>query len=53
MAEQLGKKETVSIQELLLSQAYEMSALVSLLEKKGLLTRAEIIEEIKSMRNHE
>jgi len=50
MAEQ-NKKESVSIQELLLSQAYEMSALVSVLEKKGLLTRAEIIEEIKSMRN--
>lgn len=50
MAEQLDKRETVSIQELLLSQAYEMSALVSLLEKKGILTRDEIVEEIKRLR---
>ena len=32
-------------------QSYEIAALVSLLEKKGLLTKAEIIEEIKNMRD--
>jgi hypothetical protein len=30
---------------------YEMMALVTLLEKKGILSRAEIIEEIMTERN--
>jgi hypothetical protein len=50
MAEQLDKKESVSVEELLISQSYEIAAIVSLLEKKGLLTREEIIEEIKKLR---
>ena len=50
MAEKLDKKETVSVEELLISQSYEIGAIVSLLEKKCLLTREEIIEEIKRLR---
>lgn len=50
MAESLPKEETVTIEELVLSHAYEMSALVGLLEKKGILTRDELIESIMELR---
>lgn len=50
MAKKLGNKETVMLEEVIVSQSYEIAAIVSLLEKKGLLTRVEIIEEIKSLR---
>lgn len=51
MAEQLGNEEVVSIEEIVVSHAYEMMALVTLLERKGILSREEIIEEIKALRN--
>lgn len=51
MAGQLPKEEMVTMEELVVSHAYEMMALVTLLEKKGILSRAEIIEEIKSLRD--
>jgi hypothetical protein len=51
MAEQLGSEEIVTMEELVVSHAYEMMALVTLLERKGILSRAEIIEEIKSLRD--
>jgi hypothetical protein len=50
MAEKLGNEQVVTVEELLLSQSYEIAALVSLLEKKGIFTRDEIIAEIKSLR---
>lgn len=51
MAEKLGDDEVVSIEEVVVSHAYEMMALVTILEKKGILTRTEILEEIKNMRS--
>jgi hypothetical protein len=46
MGEKLDRKDAVTLEELAISQSYEIAAIVSLLEKKGLLTREEIIEEI-------
>ena len=50
MAEKLERKETVTVEELSLSNSFEIAALVSVLERKGILTSEEIIEEIKIMR---
>jgi len=50
MAEKLADEEVVSIEEVVVSHAFEMMALITLLEKKGILNRAEILEEIKKMR---
>jgi len=47
MAEKLGNEEVVSIEEVVVSHAFEMMALITLLVKKGILPRAEILEEIK------
>lgn len=50
MANQLDKNETVTVEELLISQSYEIAAIESLLEKKGIITKDEILEEIKRLR---
>ncbi|MFI5304981.1 MAG: hypothetical protein ACHQYP_09335 [Nitrospiria bacterium] len=47
MAEKIDKKETVSLEELVVSQMWEMQALYNLLEKKGLITKLELLEEMK------
>lgn len=49
MATDLQKEQTVSVHELLLSQAYEINALVNVLEKKGILTKKEILDEIRRL----
>jgi hypothetical protein len=50
MAEQLPKEQMVSIEELVISHSYEMIALITVLEKKGVLKREEVIEVIKELR---
>lgn len=51
MAEQLPQEQTVTIEELVISHSYEMLALITVLEKKGILTRHEVIEVIKELKN--
>jgi hypothetical protein len=46
MAEQLPKEQIVIMEELVISHSYEMLALITVLEKKGILARQEVIEEI-------
>ena len=49
MAEKQDTDEFVSYGEALMSQVFTLDALVNILENKGLITRQEIIEEIKSL----
>jgi hypothetical protein len=53
MAEKLPQEQMVSLEELVVSHAYEMVALITILEKKGILNRSEIIEEIKALKTME
>ncbi len=50
MAERLEQRETVKVEELVLAQAYEIAALVELLEEKGIITRAEMLDRIGRLR---
>ena len=50
MAEVLDPKELVTLQELAVSNAFEIAALVSVLERKGVITRAEVVEEIATQK---
>ncbi len=45
-----AKRETVSVEDLALSNAYQLEAMINVLERKGLLTKAEVLEELKGMR---
>ena len=49
MAEKLSDDEVVSLDEVVVSHAYEMMALITVLENKGILSRSEILEEIKKL----
>ena len=44
MVEKLDPKETVSFEELFTSNVVEQEALVNLLEKKGIIGKAELLE---------
>jgi len=51
MAEQIPNDQMVSFEELVISHSYEMVALITVLEKKGLLTRQEILDAIKEIKD--
>ena len=40
-------RETVPLEEVVMSNVYSQEAIVNLLEKKGLLTKKEVLEEMK------
>ncbi len=49
MAERLDPNEIVTLEELALSSMWEMAALVEVLEKKGLLTKQDILDAIRDL----
>ena len=49
MAKNLDLKEMVSIEDIAVSNMWEIAALVELLEKKGVLTRKEVLEMIRTL----
>jgi len=51
MGEKLEPRETVSLEELFLSNVYTQEALINLLEKKGVISKAELLDEIKKIRD--
>jgi hypothetical protein len=50
LARKLDPKEIVTFEELLVSSMFEQDALVNLLERKGLITKAELLDEIKALK---
>jgi hypothetical protein len=51
MGEKLDQKKTVSFEEVLMSNVIEQEALINLLEKKGIISKAELLKEIKNLRD--
>jgi len=47
----IADNQDVTLEDLVINHAYEMVGLITVLEKKGILTRAEIIEEIKNLKH--
>jgi hypothetical protein len=47
MAEKLDPNEVVDLQELLMSGIIQSEALINLLDRKGIITKREILEEMK------
>ncbi|MFZ4589391.1 MAG: hypothetical protein ACOYN6_00205 [Ignavibacteria bacterium] len=40
-------KKSVTVEDIVLSNMFEIEAVIRLLEKKGLLTHSEVLEELK------
>ncbi len=53
MAEPLDPDNLVTLEELAISNMWETSALVELLERKGVLTKQEVLDMIKELRQRE
>jgi hypothetical protein len=47
MAKQLDPKETIDPKELLMSEVIQSEALINLLDRKGIISKEELLEEIK------
>jgi hypothetical protein len=49
MTEQLPREPSISLEELVVSHSYEMLALITVLERKGILTRGELVDVIREL----
>ena len=47
------KRQTITIEELALSNMYQLEAMARVLEKKGLCSRQEILEELQVIKKEE
>ena len=47
MAEKLDPKQTVDFKELLISEVIQTEALTNLLDRKGIISKEELLEEMK------
>jgi hypothetical protein len=50
MAEKLDTKEIVDFKELLMSEVIQSEALINLLDKKGIISKQELLEEMKRIK---
>lgn len=47
MAEKLDFKEMIDFKELLMSEVIQSEAIINLLDKKGIISKQELLEEMK------
>jgi hypothetical protein len=50
MSQKLDPKLTASLEEVLVATVFQQEAMMNLLERKGLLSRAEVMQEILEMK---
>jgi hypothetical protein len=50
MAKKLDPKELVSFKEMLMSEVITSEAIINLLDRKGLISKQEIMEEMKQVK---
>jgi hypothetical protein len=50
MVEKLHQKQTVDFKELLMSEVIQSEALINLLDRKGLISKEELLDEMKRVR---
>ena len=50
MGSKNGQQKTASLEEVVISTVMTEEAIINILERKGLLTREEVLQEIRSVR---
>lgn len=50
MAKGIGRQGAATLEEVLMAQALELEAMMNVLERKGLLRKAEVLDEMKRLR---
>ncbi len=53
MAEKLDPKEVLTLEELAISSMWEIAASVELLERKGILTKQDVLDMIQELHQRE
>lgn len=51
MAKVLGGRQAVPLEEVFLPQAFQLEALLNVLERKGVISKADVLTEIKRLRD--
>jgi len=51
MGKQLDTKEIVDFKELLMSEVIQSEAIINLLDKKGIISKQELLEEMKRVQD--
>jgi len=51
MAEKLDQKQTVDLKELLMSEVIQSEALINLLDRKGIISKQELLDEMKRVQS--
>ena len=51
MAEKLDQKQTVDFKELLMSEIIQSEALINLLDRKGLISKQDLLAEMKRVQS--
>ena len=49
MAKVLGGRQSVPLEEVALAQAFQLEALMNVLERRGIIKKAAVVEEIKRL----
>ena len=49
MAKSLDGRQAVPLEEVVLAQAFQLEALLNILERQGVLRKAEVLAEIKAL----
>ena len=49
MVKVLSGRQTVPLEEVVLAQAFQLEALLNVLERRGVVWKAEVLEEIKRL----
>jgi hypothetical protein len=50
MAKVLGSRQTVPLEEVVLAQAFQLEALLNVLERREVVWKADVLAEIKQLR---
>ncbi len=50
MSQKLDPKQTATLEEVLVATVFQQEAMMNVLEKKGLLSRAEVMQEILELK---
>jgi hypothetical protein len=45
-----GERQTVPLEEVVLAQAFQLEALMNVLERHALLSKAEVLDEMKALK---
>jgi hypothetical protein len=49
MAKILGGRQAVPLEEVVLAQAFQLEALLNVLDRKGVVRKSEVLEELKAL----